>query len=270
MKPSFIIIGGVKCASSSLYRYINFHPQVLPCKTKEPGYFNTSSRLKLFWKYKSYIDLFPKLNDKQAVGDWLDLGEDNKMIPSSFTKSIDKNKEYITGEATANTFALANPKWIKMMLPNVKLILLLRDPADRFISHFNMLKRFHSEGRKGYDLGTLDLFVDQEIKAYEQGEKTRIISQGIYMDKLPLWKQIFGDNLELFKTKDFNGALANETMNKVCKHLDIPTFDFNPILKVKYNSTGKKMEPTLASEKLKQFYSPSLDQLKLQYGFSLD
>ena len=270
MKPSFIIIGGVKCASSSLYRYLNFHPQVLPCKTKEPRYFNSNNLLKLAWRYNRYINLFPKQSDQQAVGDWLDLGEDDKMVPSSFTKQIEKDKKYITGEATANTFAIANPKWVKLILPKVKLILLLRDPADRFISHFNMLKRFHSEGRKGYDLGSLDVFVDQEIKAYKAGKKTRILFQGVYMDKLPLWKSVFGESLKLFKTDDFNGEDANEAMNEVCAHLGIEACDFNPILKVKFNSTGKHIDRTAAYDKLKDFYAPSCLQLKEQYDYSFE
>ncbi len=266
MKPSFIVIGGVKCASSSLYRYLNYHPQVLPCKTKEPRYFNSRNPLRLLWKYKSYIDLFPNLNNGEAIGNWLDLGEDAKMHPSVFSKKIEKGKKYITGEATANTHTLANPKLVKMILPNVKLILLLRNPTERFISHYNMFQRFHSEGRKGYDLGDLDEFVNREIAAYQSGQQTRIISQGMYMNELPDWKKTFGENLKIYKTNAFVGSIANNTMNDICSYLALDAYDFSPVLGTKFNSTGKKIVYTSVHEKLDAFYAPQLLRLKEEYG----
>jgi len=235
MKPAFIIIGGVKCASSSLYRYLNFHPQVLPCKTKEPGFFNNRNPLKLLWRYKRYINLFPSLNQSQVVGDWLDLGKDDKMHPSKFTKEIKSGKKYITGEATANTHTLANPKLVKMFLPKVKLILLL----------------------------------SKEIAAYRSGQPTRILSQGMYMNELPNWKKSFGDNLRLYKTKSFNSPSANTIMNEICAYLEIDAHDFNPILKTKYNSTGKSIEHNNSLEKLQEFYAPQVAALHNEYGINL-
>lgn len=149
MNPSFIIIGCVKCGTSSLYRYLNDHPQILPCKTKEPGYFNNRGLLRLIWKYRRYKNLFPKMNHKEAVGEWLDLGKDLKMHPSQFKKKILDDKTYFTGEATANTFTCANPRWVKMILPKVKLILLLRDPSDRFISHTTCYNGFIRKEEEG-------------------------------------------------------------------------------------------------------------------------
>ncbi len=270
MKPSYIIIGGVKCASSSLYRYLNYHPQVLPCKTKEPGYFNNRGLLRLIYGYKGYMNLFPKLNNKKAVGGWLDLGEDDKMHPSSFTKQIEPGKHYITGEASANTHTLANPKLVKLILPKVKLIMLLRDPSERFISHYKMLQRFHEEGRKGYDLGPLDGFVDREIKAHKNGNKTKIITQGMYMNELPNWEKQFGKNIKLYKTSDFNSPKANEVMNDICAYLDIEAYDFNPILKVKFNSSGTEVRNPRAYKKLQKFYASQVADLNAQYGINFD
>lgn len=272
MKPAFIIIGGVKCASSSLYRYLNNHPQVLPCKTKEPGYFSKRrfALPRLLLGYRKYINLFPKLTQTEAVGDWLDLKDDNKMHSSKFTKSIEAGKKYITGEATANTHTFANPRLVKLILPKVKLIFLLRDPSERFISHYNMLQRFHNEGRKGYDLGNLESFIDKEIAAYQSGQKTRILAQGMYINELPKWEKNFGDNLKLYKTSDFSAPTANETMNEICNYLGLESHDFKPVLKVKYNSTGKQIERSSAYEKLRKFYAPQLVILREQYGINLD
>ncbi len=268
MKPSFIIIGGVKSASSSLYRYLNEHPHVLPCKTKEPGYFNSKKIHRLIWGYRKYINLFPRLNQKEAVGNWLDLGEDEHMHPSQFKKSIRPGVEYITGEATANTFVKADPRIIKLLLPKVKLILLIRDPAERFISHYNMLHRFHKEGRKGYDLGDIESFVDEEISKFKAGKETRILSQGIHMDKLPKWKKTFGDKLRLYKTSALQSHQAGATMKDIANYLGLAPHDFGEILKVKHNSTGRAVEKSAAYNKLADFYLDDSKELEKQFGIN--
>lgn len=269
MRPSFIIIGGVKCASSSLYRYLNYHPQVLPCKTKEPGYFNTTNLLKLAKGYKRYMNLFPHVKQGEVIGEWLDLGADGKMHSSQFAKQVTRDKHYITGEATANLISNANPKWVKMILPKVKLMLLMRNPSERFISHYNMFMRFHNEGRQGYDLGELEYFVQREIQAYKAGKKTRILSQGMYINDIPRWKKAFGDNLRLYKTTTLSSPTANDTMNEICEYLGIELYDFEPILKVKYNTTGTSIERGNAFARLEEFYTPQIEELNERYNIDL-
>ncbi len=40
MKPSFFIIGAPKCGTTSLYRYLTLHPNIIMSKPKEPHYFS--------------------------------------------------------------------------------------------------------------------------------------------------------------------------------------------------------------------------------------
>jgi len=210
------------------------------------------------------------LNKEEVTGDWLDLGKDNKMHSSSFTKKIEPGKKYITGEATATTHTSANPRLVKLFLPKVKLLFLLRDPSERFISHYNMLCRFHEEGRKGYDLGNLDSFIDKEIDAYNSGQTGRIISQGMYMNEMPEWEKNFGKNLRLYKTTDLKSSTANNTMNEICNYLNIEAHNFNPVLKTQFNSTSKKIERTTEYQKLQEFYAPQVTDLKVKYGLDLN
>jgi len=191
------------------------------------------------------------------------------MHPSQFKKAIRSGVEYITGEATANTFVNASPRIVKFVLPKVKLILLIRDPAERFISHYNMLHRFHKEGRKGYDLGTIDSFIDKEILAYNTGKKTRILSQGIHMDKLPKWKKTFGDQLRIYKTSTLNDHQAEATMNDITSYLGLSKYDYSDTLKVKYNSTGKTIKRSSTYEKLAEFYAKDSQELHHQFGINL-
>jgi hypothetical protein len=269
MKPSFLIIGGVKCASSSLYRYLNEHPQVLPCKTKEPGYLNNKNPLKLLKGYKSYINLFPRLNENEVVADWLEIGKDLKMVPSTFSKQIEKGQKYITGEATATTFVNAKPWLIKLIFPQIKTILSLRNPTDRFISHFNMFKRFEKEGKKGHKYGQLEDFISKEIAAYNKGEKTKIIHQGVYVYYLSNWKKTFGHNLIIVQSDHLQGDKASQTLDGITSFLGLDSFDFSGVLGEKHNVGPSISVPTVAQELLDSFYLSFNQELFTQYQIAI-
>ena len=269
MKPSFLIIGGVKCASSSLYRYLNEHPQVLPCKTKEPRYFNNTNPLKLIAGYKNYLSLFPSLEEKEIVADWLEIGEGLKMEASTFSKKVEAGKKYITGEASATTFVMANPRMVKFLFAKVKVILSLRNPTDRFLSHFSMFKRFEKEGKPGHQYGTIEDFVDKEIEAYRSGKKTRILHQGVYIKYLPKWKKSFGQNIKIIHSHQLQGSDASKTMKDIFSFLDLENFDLSNELGVKHNVSPTKLSNTKVKAKLDHFYHPFNLELLDQYQIAV-
>lgn len=104
MEPSFIIIGEARSGTTSLFNYLCQHDRVLSPLKKEIHYFDYKYNKGLTW-YKSF---FPK-----------------------------KAKKYITGEATPYYFS--HPKAaerLKEKYPNMKIILILRNPVDRVISSY--------------------------------------------------------------------------------------------------------------------------------------
>lgn len=254
LQPSYMIIGGVKCASSSLYRYLNAHPDVLPCKMKEPGYFSTKNIFRLIKKYNWYKNLYPNTASTVAEENWFELGDDKKVYSSSLSKSILPDRSYITGEATAKTWFAGHPRIVKFFYPDIRLIMLVRDPAERFISHYNMFIRFHNEGRKGYDLGALDAFIDTEIARHSANKKTRIIHQGLYHQYLYKWKSEFGDQLLIIPSTQLQGAEAISTMNQITNHIGLSPFDYSDALHQRHNSTGVDIPASPELEKLTQFY----------------
>ncbi|OEU66738.1 MAG: hypothetical protein BBJ57_09480 [Desulfobacterales bacterium PC51MH44] len=108
MLPTFIIIGAMKSGTSSLYRYLAVHPEICMSKMKETNFFVRS------------------MNYEKGIN-WY---ESNFMENSS--------KAY--GEASTNyskfpTFKEV-PRSMYSVLPNAKLIYIVRDPIDRLISHY--------------------------------------------------------------------------------------------------------------------------------------
>ena len=61
--PDFIVIGAVRCGTTSLYQNICEHPYVLAAKQDEIGFFDSNYHLGIDW-YKSF---FPKNSQLQKL-----------------------------------------------------------------------------------------------------------------------------------------------------------------------------------------------------------
>jgi hypothetical protein len=108
--PNFLIVGAPKSGTTSLHEYLRQHPEVfVPNKHKEPTYFVREG--KGSWNsfggtLDSYIGLFRNAKGKRAVGE----------------------------ASTAYLYDQESPSWIKEVLSEVKIIILLRNPAKRAFS----------------------------------------------------------------------------------------------------------------------------------------
>ncbi len=259
IKPSFFILGGVKCGTSSLYRYINEHPAVLPCKTKEPLFFLGKNFVKWWWKRKQYFSLFPERGKEGWVeADWLEIGDDEKMKSDRFRKMKKSGQEYITGEASAITLHATHPPSLKMILPNLKFIVLVRNPTDRYFSHFRMYERFHKEGKPGYDYPPLGEYVEQEISNFRQGKNTRLLKQGLYQSHIEKWEKTYGsEKIIVLPTRDFKQIeTAQNRMSELCSFLGLMNHDFSEILKKKFNKASLDVMDENIKKTLDDFYAP--------------
>ncbi|HTQ55187.1 MAG TPA: sulfotransferase [Bryobacteraceae bacterium] len=116
--PDFLVIGAARAGTTSLYRYLKSHPQIYLSPIKEPKYFaypETRPTLvgprrnsPLVWKIEDYRRLFQARAGEIAAGE---------MSP-----------QYLYSECA--------PAAIRRLIPQAKLIAILRDPAERAFSHF--------------------------------------------------------------------------------------------------------------------------------------
>lgn len=105
--PSFLIVGAMKSGTTSLHRYLGQHPDVFVSKKKELHFFAAYRDRDLSWYEEQFAD----------GSDFLARGESS----TSFTKLP------AWPDATERLAAL---------IPNAKLIYLMRDPVDRTFSHY--------------------------------------------------------------------------------------------------------------------------------------
>jgi len=118
-RPNTFIIGAMKSGTSSLHRYLDSHPSVGMSRFKEPAYFLGPTK----------PSDAPALSDRYRndLGEYLALFEGMQEKP-------------IRGESTTDYSKLPRfpgvPERIRDFEPAARIIYLLRDPAERTISHY--------------------------------------------------------------------------------------------------------------------------------------
>ncbi len=240
--PDFIIIGFMKCGTTSLYDYILKHPQVLPASQKEIMFFNNQNLLKMGIDW--YRSNFPPIPD---------------------------NSDYVTGEAsTLYVQDSATAKRIKDNFPNTKLIVILRNPIKRAISHYHFDTRLF--GRKN----NLELIINREINNLKKAEdikkfidgKSGIISTGLYIYFLEQWMSLFPkEQFLILKTEDL-AKNTTTTMNRVFDFLGLADYQIEQFPR-KNSGTYDSLDDELQN-KLSEFYKPYNQMLEqfLQMNFS--
>lgn len=272
MKPSLLIIGGVKCGSTSLFRYLIEHPDILPGKYKEPAFFNEKNLAKAVMRFPKYLQNFPLKNSNEAaILNWPVLTEKGQIKETIFSKKR-SSQNCITLEASATYNYRANPWVVRTVLPNAKIIFLVRNPTERFISHWRMFKRFHQEGRAGYRVGEFVPFVEGEIAAFRNRMPTRILSQGLYYDIICKWeKQFCGEKIRLIESNKLqNTTTAQNTLNQLTEFLQLQPFDFADILSKKFNVAPLVKVEEEAKSLLDSFYQESNEKFKTTTGIDLE
>lgn len=113
--PSFIIIGAQKAGTTSLFHYLQSHPQILAPSRKEIFFFDGGRRLGHDTYHERGLEWYR----------------------SYFPISRRSSNHYLTYEATTSyLYSPVAASRIAETLPESRLIAILRDPVKRAISHY--------------------------------------------------------------------------------------------------------------------------------------
>ena len=120
--PNFLIVGAAKSGTTSLYHYLNQHPEIYMSSIKEPKFITSQF---LTFPFKGRGDEKVEQNIIKSFKEYCNLFKDI-------------NNEKIIGEASADNLYFYDGaiKNIKKYLGNVKIVIVLRDPIERAFSHF--------------------------------------------------------------------------------------------------------------------------------------
>ncbi|MGZ8755797.1 MAG: sulfotransferase family protein [Acidimicrobiia bacterium] len=155
--PTFLIIGAPKAGTTSLYHYVGQHPDVFTSAVKEPGFFWTHRTEAKIDTLEDYQKLFRGSESFRAVGE------------GSPTYLSDENA----------------PALIKELIPNAKLLAILRDPYKRAFSDFVFLRL------RGQEPETAFLEAVEADFARPAERRINYVGQGLYHRNLSRYLSFF-------------------------------------------------------------------------------
>lgn len=199
MLPNFLIIGAEKAGTSSLYQYLRAHPQVFMPDQKELDFFveDMNWNRGLDWYERQF----------EAAGDALAIGEASTNY-------------------TVYPILRGVPARIAEVLPDSRLIYLVRHPIERMISYAMMTLVIGERKRS---------FTDEQLLT-----NVRYLDQSRYAMQIEQYLEFFPrDRLLIVKSEDLRDA-RRPTMERVFAFLGVDGNSIPQNLDVEYNAARSK------------------------------
>ncbi len=221
--PQFMVIGAVKAATTWIGHQLRQHPALwLP--SAEPHFFSTEYDRGLDW----YRSLFADAPVASIIGE--------------------KSADYLAAPDAAERIAGT--------LPDIPLIVQLRDPVERAYSDYCMLFR---RGQVG---GDPRLYLDHHHAA-----GGRFLENGRYAHHLAKWREhIPAERLKIILYEDIRRD-PESVIAQVCKHIGVPIHLAPEAITDRHNDSRAEMLP-LALRKALRPLRPLLDPMRKNPIFS--
>jgi hypothetical protein len=240
--PTFLILGAQKAGTTALFYALSKHPEVFASKLKEPSFFT---------------DPAEALADAAGPGD-------------EVTRMMDSRAEYealfaeaggavARGEAsTSYLYDSGAPARIKALVPDAKLIAILRNPVDRAYSNFLYLIR---EGREPLQDFRAALAAEGRRRADGWSTTWRYLDKGLYATQIERYLAQFDrEQLRCYLYEDYDED-PESTVKDVYRFLGVDA-GFSQDLSARLNVSGlPKSERLQAISRRSQRLKWALDPL---------
>jgi hypothetical protein len=251
--PDFVIIGGKKCGTTFLYHLLGQHPFVQPAASKE-------------------LHFFDALFEQESV-EWY-----RQCFPAP---RWENGRRTITGEASPYMANRPAPERMAEVVPQARLIALLRNPVERAYSDYQMVARKDREHKTFEEAIGLQQPADAG-KARPPGkegenfdgkgstnlnEDSEYLSRSVYVDQLLRWSEFFPrEQMLVLKSEDFFEN-PHQTLKSVLEFLGLPEWEpeASEIIPRKRNkgSYEEEMDPA-TRRRLEEYFEPHNRRL---YGY---
>lgn len=229
--PDCLIIGAQRSGTSSLYKYLGRHPNVVPSLRKEVEYFSTSYGNGEDW-YRAHFPLLVRKSTARLLG-----------RPSV---SFEATPDYLLDPRA--------PERAAALLPQAKLIVLLRDPVDRAFS------QYHHNVRLGQEELTFEEALNQEPERTAGGldriaadpfdrvvpfRRFSYVGRGMYADQLERWLAEYRrERLLILKAEELFSR-PDHALAKALQFLELPAWQPPEFRNYSYVDTSDGRYPDL-------------------------
>ena len=173
--PDFLIVGAQKCGTTSLFQYLDEHPQVYTSPEKEPHFYSYVGEKRPHWgmeEVDNYTSLFQEASPEQHC--------------------VEASTWYLYSTTAAEQ--------IRQYAPDTKCIALLRQPVDRAYSSWSF------RVQQGWETLSFEEAIAEEEKRIEQGKPWDVhyLHAGLYFEQVRrFYSQLGRDQVRIFLFEDF-------------------------------------------------------------------
>ncbi len=212
--PNFLILGAQKAGTTSLYQYLGQHPQVYMSPIKEPNYFS-----------------FGGLTDSQRG-----------VISRRVIEPLSEYQKLFHGAQSEIALGEASPTYllceraagrIRQVVPQAKLIAVLRNPVDRAYSHYAFNRKWLAEKLSFRDAIKAEAARSQTVYRY----RFDYLQRGLYYRQLSAYFKLFPKNQICVLLYDDMCKNPAHFLKEVFAFLEVDE-NFKPNLSVRYNVSG--------------------------------
>ena len=242
--PEIFIVGTMKGGTTILYDYLCSHPLVLRGAQKELHYFSLFPDRDLDW----YLNQFP-----------------------------DRPQGHMCVDASPTYFDVATmptiPAYIKKAAPGSRIIVIVRDPVERAISHFQHF-RLVSHATLFANINIDEFFSRPLERCFTYEEPTdfyfsQTLAFSIYEEKYSNYVRIFGRSNVLVLTNEGLRTKPQETMKAVFTHCGLEWSSSELFGTQRYLSGSQSLpiDPQVKA-RLESLLYPSYERFVRQSGIS--
>lgn len=231
--PTVVIVGAQKAGTTQLYAYMVKHPRVMPGAKKEVDYFSKQADRSVEW-YRSRFPLQRQVARKRAHV--LEASPSYLPTPSALRQ-------------------------MKTVLPDARIVVLLRDPVSRAFSHYQHRKTRHLESRSFEEAVADELrnnaFPPQRGVALRQDAAPMLdyVARGYYALQLELLLKLYARNRVLVIDSANLFADTNAACDRVFNFLGLDSFDVESSKVYNRGYYKEKIDPCVAA-RLREHYRP--------------
>jgi hypothetical protein len=239
-KPDFFIVGAAKSGTTALQQTLASHAAIYMSPIKEPNYFYNEVAIEEL--RKGLQEKLKKENAAQWINDgmqgelWNAFIREDSLYKKLFSNAAPSQK---CGEASVSyLYSLKAAENIYQYNPQAKIIIILRNPAERAWSHFNMEKR----------MGLVSANFKSEFDKHHLisnpiwGRDPIFLSGGFYYEQVKRYLDVFPKEQVFICLYDDYKSNAQQIINKLLSFIGI-TSNLNsiPIENKKANEARKSI-----------------------------
>jgi len=238
-KVDFVICGTQKGGTTALHAYLEEHPDICMADKKEIHFFDNEEH---FSNGKP---------DYSKYHVWFSPKKSHNLL----------------GEATPiYMYWNESPRRIWEYNPNMKLIVVLRNPIERAHSHWNMERSKNAE-----HLSFLEAIkTEQErcrVALPQQHRVYSYIDRGFYMEQLRrVWSYFTKNRVLVMKIEDLKGA-PEQTLNRVSEFLEVRRFT-NVVSKNVHSRPYVTSMSEKEREYLRAIFEPEIKELETELNWN--